>query len=346
MNKILLIGKRHKRGREDLSGGVIVLFESLIKDFENRGINFEVVDLNYRNYASTHFVSFFLIYLRIFQKIFRSRQVMLNGSNNCLVIYAPILRLTTWILGKPFYIRLFGGKLDKYIDSINVAFKLLAKFSIRTATKIFYEPKHILNKFKKYNKNSVWFPNVRFKNPLKTDSIYSKKLVFLGHVKEDKGINYLLDAYVKLIDDGYTLEIYGPEVNYTCPEQYFDVYNKVYKGAVISSDVNKVLSLNDVLVLPTFYKGEGYPGAIIEALNAGLPIVATKLDGIKEMIDNSCGVLIKQQSSSAIIEGVKKIDNYNYSNLSINALKRFEWFDSDKVMDRIIKELGFNNEKD
>jgi len=339
MSNILLIGKRHAKGNENLSGGVIVLFEELIRDFENRQIDYSVVDINYRNYHNNQILAFFLIYFEIFKKIFSSKKIMLNGSNNCLLIYAPTLRIMAWILRKPLYIRLFGGELGNYINGLNIFLRFIAIFSIKTASKIFYEPKHILERFKKYNKNSVWFPNVRLKTSLNVNEDFRKKIIFLGHVKEDKGINYLLQAYKVLQKDGYSLAIYGPEINYICPEPYMAMYQEVYKGAIQSDKVALVLSKYDVLVLPTFYKGEGYPGVIIEALNVGLPVVATGLDGIKEMIDDSCGVLIKPKDVNSLIKGILQITNKNYVQLSENAKKRFECFDSDKVMDRIINEV-------
>ena len=56
----------------------------------------------------------------------------------------------------------------------------------------------------------------------------------------------------------------------------------------------------DVLVLPTFWKGEGYPGVIIEAFSVGLPVVATNLPGISEMIDSQSGILVPPHSASTL----------------------------------------------
>jgi glycosyltransferase involved in cell wall biosynthesis len=48
-------------------------------------------------------------------------------------------------------------------------------------------------------------------------------------------------------------------------------------------DVPALLSAMDVFVLPSHF--EGLPGAVIEAMAAGLPIVATPVDGTAELLD-------------------------------------------------------------
>ena len=55
------------------------------------------------------------------------------------------------------------------------------------------------------------------------------------------------------------------------------------------SDVYKFLTQADVFTLPSLY--EGVPLSIIEAMGTGLPIVATNVGGIPDMIDNSCAIL-------------------------------------------------------
>ena len=49
-------------------------------------------------------------------------------------------------------------------------------------------------------------------------------------------------------------------------------------------DVPALLSAMDVFAFPSYF--EGLPGALIEAMGAGLPIVATPVDGNGELLDS------------------------------------------------------------
>ena len=52
---------------------------------------------------------------------------------------------------------------------------------------------------------------------------------------------------------------------------------------------------------------EGLPYSIIEAMSAGLPIVATNVGGIPELLANDCGILVEPKNSDAIFMGIEKI---------------------------------------
>lgn len=49
-------------------------------------------------------------------------------------------------------------------------------------------------------------------------------------------------------------------------------------------NIPELLDLMDVFVFPSHY--EGLPGAVIEAMSAGLPVVATGIDGNQELLDS------------------------------------------------------------
>jgi len=67
-----------------------------------------------------------------------------------------------------------------------------------------------------------------------------------------------------------------------------------------------------------------------------MPVIATKLSGIEEMVDETCGKLIPPQNSETIIDAVKWIAKQDYKKLSEGVLKRFQLFNTEKVMDIII----------
>jgi glycosyltransferase involved in cell wall biosynthesis len=67
----------------------------------------------------------------------------------------------------------------------------------------------------------------------------------------------------------------------------------------LRSDVPRLLALSDVLVLPSVY--EGMPNVILEAMAAGLPVVASDVDGVGEvLIDGVTGLLIPKADPVAL----------------------------------------------
>jgi colanic acid/amylovoran biosynthesis glycosyltransferase len=66
----------------------------------------------------------------------------------------------------------------------------------------------------------------------------------------------------------------------------------------------------DVALLPsieTSKSREGIPVFLIEAMAAGVPVVATNTGGILELLDGGAGVLIPQQDARAIAEALAKL---------------------------------------
>lgn len=73
-------------------------------------------------------------------------------------------------------------------------------------------------------------------------------------------------------------------------------------------DIEKIMSEFDILVLPSLF--EGQPHVIIEALALGIPVVASDVDGIKDLIkDGENGFLVKPHSPYQIADKVNKLLN-------------------------------------
>jgi len=106
-------------------------------------------------------------------------------------------------------------------------------------------------------------------------------------------------------------------------------------------DAYKYLKAFDIFVLPSVK--EGFPWTILEAMAAEVPIVATKVGGIPEIIeDNRNGIIVKPRSSRQLAEAAKElIKNPELRNkLSREARKTVEQkFTLDKMVNKIEKLL-------
>lgn len=100
------------------------------------------------------------------------------------------------------------------------------------------------------------------------------------------------NSYLLMVGDGPEREgLEEMAANYGCSDSV------IFAGT--RSDVPELLDAMDIFVFPSHF--EGLPGALIEAMAAGLPIVATSANGNSELItDGETGLLTPVQNPSAL----------------------------------------------
>ena len=77
------------------------------------------------------------------------------------------------------------------------------------------------------------------------------------------------------------------------------------------SDVPQLLSLADIFAFPSFH--EGFPGALVEAMLAGCPIVASKIPAVSEILgDDGCGILTPPGDPSAMADAMIQLGSSSH----------------------------------
>jgi len=334
---MLVLGKRRTKADSQSVGGAIILFEQLISYFRTKGVIYTLIDTNYRNYGNKIYALLKIYRLILFNLSFH-RKIFVNGSNSISLYFIPFIHFCRVFKKNTIIVRFFGGHFDNYLRTKSWPIRLLILWSLRKCALVFFETKFLVNYFSKHNIKTEWFPNVRNGSNnyfrMRKQRPFSRRFIFLGHVREEKGITDLLKV-VSQLPDNIHLDIFGPIVNYKCPSELSQVFSRIYKGPVKSDEVVDLLSQYDVLVLPS-YK-EGYPGVIIEALSIGMPVIATKLRGIQEMVDSSCAILFEVGNQRALADAIMHFNSNNYTRYCSEAYKAFSKFDSEKQMPRILR---------
>jgi glycosyltransferase involved in cell wall biosynthesis len=114
------------------------------------------------------------------------------------------------------------------------------------------------------------------------------RFVFVGRISKGKGISEILEAaeILKNKNKEFEVDFYGPIEE----EFYFDSDNNKYCGFLdFQHDPEQAytnLASYDCMLFPTYWKGEGFPGVIIDAFIAGLPVIATDWNMNTEIIEN------------------------------------------------------------
>jgi glycosyltransferase involved in cell wall biosynthesis len=319
------------------TGGVIVLFSDLLIQCDKRNIRYFTIDTNKAHY-SNKLIALLSIWFMLFIKIRHSTHVSLHGTANDYMFIAPIAVLLAKLFGKTVSLRKFAGNFDEIYDTMHILLKSIVSWTLRESDANFFETKYLVKHFSPLNTHTYWFPNVREKPDTKREGEFQKRFIFLGKVTQEKGILELLEASNQL-DDSYTIDMYGYKgddlLNFN-----FESYKAKYKRALASTEVLKTLQEYDVLILPSYI--EGYPGVIIEALSVGLPIIATNLEGIQEMIDSQSSVLIEPKNIAQLKQAIESFTNTNYTERSAAALKQFDQFETNHQTDKFFRHIGFD----
>lgn len=126
--------------------------------------------------------------------------------------------------------------------------------------------------------------------------------IYVGGVKELKGISYLLEAFKEIPVELADLTVVG---NYCENDTDTRPYQGIVKftGSILHSYVAEELKKADVFVFASL--GEGLSLSTLEAAACGLPLIVTENSGVNdEMTDGVEGFVIPIQSKKAIQDKV------------------------------------------
>jgi len=165
-------------------------------------------------------------------------------------------------------------------------------------------------------------------------------ITFIGRLDYLKGVDVLLQALRKLIDSRIPVHLDilgdGPERNkLEMMSQQLGINDAVtFHGAV--HGVEPYLQQATMLVLPSL--SEGMPNVVLEAMACGLPVIATRVGGIVDIIaDGENGLLVDAQRPDQLYDAMKKLftDRQLADRLGRQALKTIEQqFSIDTIVNR------------
>ena len=265
--------------------------------------------------------------------------ISFHGTKDFHFTIAPILWLWAKVLNKRTIYHFFGGNFMDQYEAMPKAFQFILKKTVLKSDTVFFETKQLMSFFEKEKvHNAKWLPNAR--KPIQRNNIettFEKKFVFISRVVPQKGITEIVEATAILPND-YAVDVYGPIDDRHYENNVFKDSSVNYKGILRPDEIEATLSKYNVLLLPSYFEGEGYPGIIIESLAMGIPVIATHWKALPEVItDEYNGLLVPIKDSEALSKAMQKFNQDNYSEFCKNALKSFEKFNSEVVFNTIIE---------
>ena len=172
------------------------------------------------------------------------------------------------------------------------------------------------NSNKKIILNPINFNNFKTKNKVDNQKF---NLLFAGQIEYHKGVVFLLEAFKKInlnkdLKDKIKLNIVGKGTGLEKYKQLYQGENNIkFLGWLNKNELEKELKKTNIIIVPSICY-ENSPTIIYEAINFEIPILASNIGGIPEIITNQKGQLFKPADSLDLYNKIKKAF-YNYESL-------------------------------
>jgi D-inositol-3-phosphate glycosyltransferase len=122
-----------------------------------------------------------------------------------------------------------------------------------------------------------------------------KRLLFVGRITRIKGLNVLIDALRFLEHDTQLTVVGGPaqdKQTYEGIKTYSRGLPVHFAGTVPHETLSACYRSASIVIIPSFYESFGL--VALEAMSSARPVIAFNDTGLKEIIGNNAGVLIRR----------------------------------------------------
>lgn len=308
MKEITFIGGT---GNKQAFGGELTKNKFLITFLKNKGFNVHVVDTYRARKKPWNVIKIFVLLL--FRR--KDKVIFSTSYGNIEWLIKILWKLKDkrdfyyFGIGGGFPGRLIKGEFDK--DAFH-----LFKYIIVEGTKMKEELLSI------GFDNAVVVPNfkkVSYLPTLQNRQNNKVRFVFMSRIHPQKGCNYIIECAERLNKEGYKdkycVDFYGPIEDFYKEEFLRKIQpldNVVYKGS-LNLQENKgfdTLASYNAMLFPTYWCGEGFPGVVIDAYIAGLPLIASDWSLNKEWIkDGQTGYIVKTHDTEELYNTMLRVVN-------------------------------------
>jgi len=241
---------------------------------------------------------------------------LVRHARHCDIIHAnwslcgALAVLTRHIHRKPVITTIHGS--DHYLCDKNPFYKWVHFVAVTKSTLVACVSMAITNDLKRKLpfccQRISFIPNgvseSFFSVPIRKRSNTDLKFLYVGSLISIKGVDILLRSLGRLGQEkAWTLSVAGTGPDHEKLSLLVGqegIMSKVsFLGPVDPMAMPALMSSHDVLVLPSYR--EGRPSVVLEALAAGLPVIATDIDGTRELVeDGVTGWLFKPGDINAL----------------------------------------------
>jgi len=175
------------------------------------------------------------------------------------------------------------------------------------------------------------------------------RLVHIGSVERRKGQDVLLDALGRL-PAAVTSRLDVVMIGRTLDPDYHETLVPVlralpfvrYLGQIPHAEIVEHLAVADVFVSSS--RDEVFPVTILEAMSIGMPVIATAVGGVPEMIRSGVdGIVVPAEDGAALAQAIVEMDDDAPGRRRMGEAARARFFDLytiDRLGDRLLALIG------
>lgn len=338
--KIAIIG--HFGGKEDLNDGQTVKTRNLYNELNCMSkYPIQCIDTYEKRKHPIRLL------FRTINVLFTTKDIIILLSENGMKFYFPLLYYMNKIWGTRVYHDVIGGNLAAYVKKYPKFKKYLSSFRINwVETKLLKNDLEEVGIF-----NGEIIPNFRrsfIKKIEEKDTICKVPYKFctFSRVSKEKGIAEAIKAIETVNSESKRelchLDIYGP-----IEDGYKEEFQKILKetsssiqycGEVPASQAVTTIAAYFGTLFPTYWKGEGNAGTVIESLSAGVPVIATDWRCNSEMIKSGItGIIYPGLEAQTLEDGIKwLLGRRDIFEIKRNCLKAAGYYQPDIHIKKII----------
>jgi glycosyltransferase involved in cell wall biosynthesis len=214
--------------------------------------------------------------------------------------------------GKLFVIRIVGSDLK--VRSQFLMGRVVTLLTLRVASGVICVSKDLENGAKKLGSRSTVVIPSPLLLPLNNETNVNeekRQIVSVARLIPIKGMSYLIRAMTHLKEGSLVIIGDGPErKKLELLSRRLGLRDRVFFSGWVSdrSKISTYLSQATVFVLPSL--SEGLPRVLVEAMACGLPVIATDVGGVPEVVvDGINGLLVPPRDEKALAKAIEYVFN-------------------------------------
>lgn len=284
---------------------------------------------------------------QLIQCVRKSDVIFVLLAENGLRVILPILFFLNRFYRKPVLHDCIGGNHWEMIRDYPGLRKYYARMEVN-----WVETERLKKSLEKHGLfNAEVLPNFKDLTPVKPEALALKqeepfRFCTFSRVIREKGITAAAEA-VRAINREKgcvvcTLDVYGPvEEPYREEfEQVFGLENETVRYMGVAKFDESVAILKDyyMLLFPTTFWGEGFPGTVIDAFSAGLPVIATDWHCNSEILDHGrTGFLYSPDQPEMLKNWMEEAmaDPRRIHEMGLNCLEELKKYSPETLMETI-----------
>ena len=283
-----------------------------------------------------------------FKCLLNTKDIIVLLSGNGMRFYFPLLSFFSRKFDTRVYHDVIGGNLDLYVSEYPRFEEYLNSFQVN-----WVETDGMKKRLEKQKiKNCEVMPNFK-RLPIVSNDVkkmnFSEPYCFciFSRVMKEKGIEDAIKTIEEINEEtGRTickLDIYG-RIDDGYVKRFDEILQGVtsaicYKGMVPYDKSVDAIKDYYALLFPTHWNGEGFPGTIVDAFSAGIPVIATDWNCNGEIVDDGInGILYPNEEIKTLKEAIQFLMN-NVKIVGImkeNCIGSAKKFQPDKYIKNII----------